>query len=75
MNMLLINSKEAKTDLSDTYLRYSPITVGKYLCSKSSVMEYYPNILGEIFEILSEHISRIFRNFHLVLSPIFRGPD
>ena len=48
MNMLLINSKEAKTDLSDTYLRYSPITVGKYLCSKSSVMEYYPNILGEI---------------------------
>ena len=26
------------------------------------------------FEILSEHISRIFRNFQLALSPIFRGP-
>ena len=26
------------------------------------------------FEILSEHISQIFRNFHQALSPIFRGP-
>jgi hypothetical protein len=34
MNMLSINSKEAKTDLSGTYLRSSPITAGKYFCSK-----------------------------------------
>ena len=33
-----------------------------------------PNILGEIFEFLSVHISQIFRNFHLALPPIFRGP-
>ena len=33
-----------------------------------------PNILGEIFEFLSVHLSRIFRNFHLALPPIFRGP-
>ena len=33
-----------------------------------------PNILGEIFEFLSVHISQIFRNFHLALPAIFRGP-
>ena len=34
-----------------------------------------PNILGGNFEILSIHISQIFRNFHLASPPIFRGPE
>jgi len=33
-----------------------------------------PNILGEIFEILSVHNTQIFENFHLALPPIIRGP-
>ena len=33
-----------------------------------------PNILGEIFEILSIHNTQIFENFHLALPPIIRGP-
>ena len=35
---------------------------------------YNLNILGEIFEILSVHLSQVFRNFHLALPLIFRGP-
>ena len=33
-----------------------------------------PNILGQILEILSEHIARNFGNFHLASSPIIGGP-
>ena len=33
------------------------------------------NIFGEILEILSIHKTQIFRNFHLALPPIIRGPS
>ena len=33
-----------------------------------------PNILGQNFQILFEHIARIFGKFNMALSPIIGGP-
>jgi hypothetical protein len=43
------------------------LTFGAHACSS-------PNILGQIFEILSVHKSQIFENFQEALPPIIGGP-